>query len=287
MLEIGQIYLEVCGACQKNCVLCAHSGMQLAYPEYQLTIVELKKFIDCTKISGYFFETIAIHGIGEPLLWDHFEEGIDLLKKSRIGGKIAVITNGLLLDKIKDQTWEDIDLLIVSVYPNFSKHDLLQEKKEKYKDKIEVRPITTFKAKPLWGYRNATPCCCVCPGPMVVKDKIFLYCGPPVFDAAKLATIDIVKSNDLYVEIKPNYLETFDKTKIGNLKFCNYCWANADLPLPRYPYGYAPAEREIVFTSLYLRVYTWVLDFVKKFPIVYKALRKINHWRDAPGVSEK
>lgn len=286
MVKFKQICFEVCGACQHDCIYCAHSGMRSVYPDYQLTIDELKKFIDYTKISGYFFESIAIHGIGEPLLWSHFDEGIDILKKSGIGGKILVTTNGLLLNKIKDQTWENIDILGVSVYPAYPMHELLKEKKEKYKDKIEIRMTTTFKSKPIREYHKSIPCFCICQGPMFVKDKIFLYCGPPAFDAAKLAHMDISKSRDLCVELKPNYLDNFDKTKTGNIELCNYCWANASLPLPVYPYGYVPLKQKVVVDTFRIimrrrrmTMYVQVLKFLRNFPVVYELLRKIYRLR--------
>lgn len=276
MIKLENISIEVCGLCQYQCMFCAHNGMISAYQGYQLLMDELKKFIDCTKISGYFFKRIDINGIGEPLLWDHFDQGINLLKKSGIGEKIVVTTNGLLLDKIKDQTWEDIDLLDVSVYPNYPKHDLLKEKKEKYKDKINITLYDAFRAKPTRGYRNKIPCRCVCYGPMFVKDKVFLYCGPPVFDAARLSNIDIFEYRDLYVEIKPDYLESFDETKMGNIELCNYCGANDHISLPTHPHGYIPSKLETVLLPFFMDKCGGLNRFFKKrMPSVYNILRKI------------
>lgn len=275
--------VEVCGSCQNKCIFCTHSGMISAYGEYQLEIKELEKFIDYTKNSGYFFEIMHVHGIGEPLLWNHFDEGMKLLKESDIAGKIIVTTNGLLLDKIRDETWQYIDLLSVSVYPNCPKQSLLKEKKDKYEDKIKIVPSTLFRAKPMRGYHNKIPCYCICHGPMFVKDKIFLYCGPPVFDAAKLSGMDIFQCHDLYVEIKPNYLESFDEKKIGNIKFCNYCCANGNINMPLYPYGYNPSKANFILRCLYLDTYYgFVLKLKesirKRRPGVYIKLKKIKEY---------
>jgi uncharacterized Fe-S cluster-containing radical SAM superfamily enzyme len=157
---------------------------------YQLSLEELGKFIDSTKKSDYFIEELSIHGAGEPLLWDHFEEGIKVLKNSGVIGKIIVTTNGLLLDKIYDETMSSIDMLSVSVYPGYQNYALLNEKKAKYKEKIEINLVSKFIAKPVRKY-SLMPGICSCPGPMFIKDKIFLYCGPPVFDAANLKGVDI------------------------------------------------------------------------------------------------
>lgn len=275
MIKLKIIRIEVCGLCQNQCAFCAHSGMLSAYKGYQLTISELKKFIDCTKISGYYFSRIDMHGIGEPLLWDYFDEGVNLLKKSGIGEKIVVTTNGLLLDKIKDQAWEDIDLLEISIYPDYPQRNLLKDKKEKYKDKIKVNLYTEFRAKPVWKYRNKIPCYCTCYGPMFVKDKIFLYCGPPVFDAAKLSNIDIFKCHDLYVEVKPDYLESFDETRIGNIKLCNYCVANDNISLPTHPHGYVPSKPEIILTAFLMDKCSGLKEFLKKrMTSVYNIFKK-------------
>jgi organic radical activating enzyme len=275
-MKLDIIRIEVCGVCQYQCVFCAHSGMLSAYKGYQLRIDELKKFIDCTKISGYSFKRLDIHGIGEPLLWDHFDEGIELLKQSGIGEKIVVTTNGLLMNKIKDRTWENIDLVEVSIYPKYPKHDMLNEKKEIYKDKIRVYPYAAFRAKPILKYHDKIPCNCLCYGPMFVKEKIFLYCGPPVFDAAKLDNADISKYSDLYVEVKPNYLENYDKTKPGNMELCNYCFANDNISLPTHPYGYTPSKLETILLSFAMDKCSGLNKFFKKrMPNVHAMFRKI------------
>lgn len=283
MKKIESIMVEVCASCQNKCIFCAHNGMISAYGGYQLEIKELEKFIDYTKDSGYFFEIMHVHGIGEPLLWNHFDEGMKLLKKSDIAGKIIVTTNGLLLDKIRDETWQHIDLLSVSVYPDYPKRSLLQEKKDKYKDKIQINLTTLFRAKPIRGYHHKIPCYCICHGPMFVKDKIFLYCGPPVFDAAKLSSMDIFKCRELYVEIKPNYLESFDEEKIGNIKFCNYCCANGNINMPFYPHGYSPSKEKFILTCLSLDAYDNSVvklkeSLKKRMPEVYFKLKKIKKY---------
>lgn len=254
-----------------------------SYKGYQLEIKELEQFIDYTKNSGYFFEIMHVHGMGEPLLWSHFDDGLKLLKESNIAGKIIVTTNGLLLDKIRDQTWQYIDLLSVSLYPDFPKQSLLKEKKDKYKNKIEIVPSTSFRAKPIRGYYNKIPCHCTCHGPMFVKDKVFLYCGPPVFGATKLNGVDIFNCRDLYVEIKPNYLESFDEEKIGSIRFCNYCFANSNINMPLYPHGYSPSKAEFILKCLCLNAYdNFILKFKeslkRSMPLAYMKLKNLKKY---------
>ncbi|MCX5698520.1 MAG: hypothetical protein NTX01_02335 [Candidatus Omnitrophica bacterium] len=276
MMKIKHMKFEVCGSCQNNCVFCAHGGMISEFKGYQLSIEELKNFIDCTRKSDYFIEELSIHGIGEPLLWNHLDEGIKLLKNSGVIGKIILTTNGLLLDKIKDETMRFIDILSVSVYPNYPKGNLLAEKKTRYSDKVEINFITKFMVKPTRRY-NAIPCYCMTCGPMFVKDKIFFYCGPTCFDAAKLRGVDIFKYDDLYTQIQPNYLENFQKKNVGNLEFCNYCWANSNIKRASLPHGAIPSKATVVLMGVFAYFELRMLkDFLKMIlPGFYAGLKKI------------
>lgn len=255
-MKIKQMFLEVCGSCQNKCFYCAHGGMITAYRDYQLSIEELRKFIECTRDSGYSIETMRIHGIGEPLLWKYFDEGIALLKKSGVTKKLIVHSNGILLDRIADETWRYIDGLVVSAYPDYPKYNVLIENieraKVKFKDKIEVVPMSEFIPLPLKRYKNTIPCHCYNYGPMFVKDKVFLHCGPAVFDAAALKGIDIFEWDHQHVSIKDHYMETYDSNKIGNMELCEYCWANSRIIRPSYPHNYRPSRARIIVDSWFI-----------------------------------
>jgi len=274
MKKIKHMKFEVCDACQNKCAFCAHGGMILEYKGYQLSIEELKNFIDCTKKSNYFIEELSIHGIGEPLLWNHFEEGIKLLKNSGVIGKISVTTNGLLLDKINDETMGFIDMLSVSVYPDYPNHVLLKEKKSEYKEKVEINYITKFIAKPIRMY-NKIPCHCLTCGPMFIKDRIFFYCGPTIFDAARLKGVDIFKYNDLYSQIQPGYLDNSDIKNMGNIEFCKYCWANDNNKRAVFPHGVMPSKTRLILMNILACFEFKLKDCLKRLaPGVYAGLKK-------------
>jgi hypothetical protein len=172
------------------------------YKDYQLSLEELENFITLTKESGYYIEELHMHGIGEPLLWKHFDVGIARLKKSGVIDRISLISNGLLLDKIRDETWEYIDSLLVSIYPDFPKREELVKLKELHGDKIILMNSSEFSLKPARRYKGKIPCDCKCSGPMFVKDKIFLHCGPPAFDAAAVKGVDMFSLSGQSVKIK-------------------------------------------------------------------------------------
>jgi len=271
MSIIKQMKFEVVGSCQNHCFSCAHDDMMSTYKGYQLSLEELGHFVDCTRISDYFIEVLYIHGIGEPLLWKHFNEGVKVLKESGFIGKIFVYTNGYLLDRISDEAWAFIDSVVVSLYPNYKNIELLNELKNKYQDKLNIAPVVSFNAKLLKGYKKRIPCFCGCSGPMFVKDKVFRYCGPPVFDAAKLKGINMFDQHDLYLNMIPNYLDNYDEKKIGNMELCNYCWANTNIHLPAYPWGYEPSRAVLTIES-------WFADtFYKILPrAIWTQLNNIN-----------
>jgi hypothetical protein len=251
---IKEFLFEVCGDCQRSCVFCSHGDMASVYKGYQLSIGELEKFIDYTRKSGYFIELLNIHGIGEPLLWEHFEEGIRLLRNSGIIERISVITNGFLLNKIKEETLRAIDSLRISVYPGYPHKELLRAMKQRYKDKIEIMPRNTFRIKPLKRYDRVIPGECFCRGPMFVKDKVFFYCGPPVFGAAKLKGVDILASGDLYTQLKEDYLVGFQEQNIGNLDLCSFCWANNNIKTKFYPLWFRPSKNMLILFNLLINL---------------------------------
>ncbi|MFC1841326.1 hypothetical protein ACFL1N_17295, partial [Thermodesulfobacteriota bacterium] len=183
----------------------------------------LNKFIYYTKKSKYFIEKLEVHGPGEPTLWKNFNEGIKILHKSNVIGKIIVTSNGKSLDRIHNETWNYIDYINVSCYPD------VELNFKKYKSMINILEQGEFKRIPQRRYENTIPCQCACYGPMFLKDKIFFYCGPPVFDAANLMGVNINKDTDLFVPLELNYLDKFKKENIGNLKYCEYCWANMNI----------------------------------------------------------
>jgi hypothetical protein len=53
---------------------------------------------------------------------------------------------------------------------------------------------------------------------MLLDDNMFLYCGPPVFDAVQLLGKDIWELDELYVKVREDYLSELDPTRRGNME---------------------------------------------------------------------
>lgn len=137
-------------------------------------------------------------------------------------------------------------------------------------------PRTRFRTKPKRRYNQAVPGDCFCSGPMFVKDKVFLYCGPPVFGAGKLSNVDVLKSKDLAVNLEINYLNNFDEKNIGNLEFCSYCWANNKIQLQFYPLWFRPSKVALILFNMLVKIKVQVKEFlINNLPGVYKKLKSI------------
>lgn len=235
MRHIPQMKLEVRSMCQYDCEMCAHGEQRKLLKKYELSLEDLQRFLDATRDSGYFVDNIRIHGPGEPLLWHHFNEGVQMLKASGVVGTVFVATNGLLLHKISEEAWACIDEMRVSVYGPFDRFDILDEAKARYPDKVHVNKAEEFRILPPPGAEAPIPCACWCDGPMLLGDRLFLYCGPPVFAAAKDMGRDAMEDPELSVTVGPNYLDAVDPTKFGNLEYCKRCWANGNFQLETAP----------------------------------------------------
>lgn len=227
MLTIYEFKLEVSSPCQNDCELCAHADLMRHVRGYQLSLEQLDRFLFYTERSNYFIRSLSLHGPGEPFLWKHLNEGLRRLKRSPAIGWMTMVTNGLLLDRITDDSVACLDRLFVSVYANFNKHALLEEFRAKYGNKIALWDGTHF-----WEHTSekshTVPATggCNCFGPMLFNDTIFPYCGPPVFGAAKAKGVDVMAEPHLSVPIGMNYMDSYNARLMGRMDICRYCWAN-------------------------------------------------------------
>src|ERR1051325_10059006 len=186
MLTIFEFKLEVSSPCQNDCELCAHADLMRHIKGYQLSLEKLDRFLFYTERSNYFIRSLSIHGPGEPFLWRDMNEGLLMLKRSKAIGWVTMVTNGLLLDRISDEAMGCLDRLFVSVYANYNRHEVF----ERFHAKHGAR-MSLWNGSHFWEHAGdptqTAPAAggCNCSGPMLYDDKIFLYCGPPVFGAAK------------------------------------------------------------------------------------------------------
>jgi len=225
--RIPMMRLEVRSACQYDCEMCAHGHQRKRFKDYELSLEQLERFLNVTRESGYVIGNMRIHGPGEPLLWHHFNEGVRMLKASGVVESVFVASNGLLLHKIEEATWDSLDELRISVYSDFNRQKTLEECQGKYGDKISLSPMDNFVVLPKGIEDEAPiPCQCMCDGPMLLGDRLFYYCGPPVFGAGHIMGRDVMEDPKLSVPIERGYMENYDRSLLGNMDYCKFCWAN-------------------------------------------------------------
>src|ERR1051325_9255359 len=218
MLTIFEFKLEVSSPCQNDCELCAHADLMRHIKGYQLSLEKLDRFLFYTERSNYFIRSLSIHGPGEPFLWRDMNEGLKMLKRSKAIGWVTMVTNGLLLDRITDDAMRCLDRLFVSVYANYNRETVLTDFRAKWGEKVSLWDGTYF-----WehsGNPKATAPAtggCNCVGPMLYDDKIFPYCGPPVFGAAKNKGVEVLSIPNLWVPLGLNYMASYRQQLVGRM----------------------------------------------------------------------
>jgi hypothetical protein len=220
-----RICLEVCSDCQYDCLNCGHGSFRSVYKNYHMSIDELNRFLYYTKKSNYHIRDVYLHGPGEPTLWKNLNEGLKILYESPVVGNVYIVTNGVSLNRIKEETFQYIYIVLIAVYPDAKENDLITHLCQEFPEKIKFHVESQFLSHPTKEYPNSIPCRCICPFPSVIDNKIF-YCSPAIFDAAKAKGVDIFDCHEVYSELKENYLHN---VSVGNFDLCKYCLLNSGI----------------------------------------------------------
>lgn len=125
------IELLVADHCNLSCRSCNHASPVMekwfAKPE---TI-----FKDYSILAKYYRPRFVKVLGGEPLLHKNLIEILNAIRVSKISDYIMLITNGILLHKMSDNIWSEVDEVEVSLYPDTSLElDALDQLKKKAKD---------------------------------------------------------------------------------------------------------------------------------------------------------
>lgn len=227
---ISRMFFEVCGACQNNCAECQHKEMRRRYPDYQLDIPSLMRFIDVTRESNYEIRNLLINGIGEPLMWQHFNEGVRLLHASGVVLKIHLYTNGQAIETIEPETWKCIESVHVNAYTSIHKDrntpESLLKAGYQWGDKIKAYWVGGFRKSVIDRHPETLPCLCESPGPMYCDGRIWPWCGPVLFDACAIAgTVPMAHS----VPCEVGYVDMYSERMQGTFGECDCCNANSTL----------------------------------------------------------
>jgi hypothetical protein len=184
---------------------------------YQMSMNEINEFIDVCNISGYIFD-ITLSG-GEPLLWINLNEGLSKLKQSTICNSIKIFTNALKIDKLNDNTIENVNEIRISEYGDNLKN--INTLKQKYHDKIRTVKRTEFWPNPKEPILNSTPAECMNPEFMLVDGNI--YACPHSASIANGAKLSIALSSPLQI----NFLKKMNEIRLNQEHdVCSRCISN-------------------------------------------------------------
>ena len=225
---INRIFLEVCSLCQYGCKFCTHEEMKKIYKGYSLTLEELDRFLYYTKKSRYYLREVCLHGPGEPTLWEHLNEGIKILYDSDVVGGISIVSNGVSIENIKEETVEYMYKIHISDYPCSKENERLISLQKRFPEKISINDRKIFKEFLDRAHLGTIPCECICHFPALIGDKVF-FCGGGAFSAAALKGVSIFDCHEVYSYIGENYLKDFEQCDIRNYDLCQYCSYNKSI----------------------------------------------------------
>jgi len=216
---IDDFNIVVCSKSNKSYNFRGRFDIDKYNPNYQLSLEDLKTFLDCTKRSNYYINNVTID-CGEPLLWDNFNSGVVLIKESKCVGSITISSDGEGLGKISKKAWKAIDTLSLNISPAFSQQNLLDRLRMSYPLKFNIVYYEYYR-KYTKEMSPTTPCNCVNSGPTLYNKRVYLHCGIEVLNTASNLSLKGLSS-----PLKENYLENRDDSKVGNLEHCRFCTSN-------------------------------------------------------------
>lgn len=95
--------------CQLNCGYCCFKKTERNSDE--LSIRDFKKMVDV--LTKYGLKALELSGGGDPLLWSHFTPAVEYAHSK--GLKLSLVTNGLALERVAQETLSKFTWIRVSV----------------------------------------------------------------------------------------------------------------------------------------------------------------------------
>lgn len=112
-IRAPNLELSVARHCNLACAGCSHLSPILAPELVDVNALEA----DLTRLAtAYHAQTVKLMG-GEPLLHPRLDDVIAAVRRSGVGERITLCTNGVLLSKMSDDLWRSLDAVAISRYP--------------------------------------------------------------------------------------------------------------------------------------------------------------------------
>lgn len=213
------ISLYVTSKCQLNCEHCIMMNLMKDHRSYQMSLDEVRLFIDASEKSGYKFN-IVLTG-GEPLVWRNLKEGLRLLRASKACGRITMFSNAMYIESVDQELVGLLDSIRISRYRDNGENIITL--KERFSDKVSLDEVDRqeFWANPTEAVPNALPVNCLNPELMLYDHQVFACPHSKSIAIGNGSTIKL--SNPLEIgfikglaDIKTTY----------HTEVCNYCISN-------------------------------------------------------------
>jgi len=148
-IQLSAVEINVIEQCNLRCKGCDHAMGII--PKRQISSSDILADVEeAAKIMHT--RTVRIIG-GEPLLHPELPRILRDVKKACIADTLELWTNGVLLNKMTTDAWENVDGVIISKYPNKNynwDYSLLNEYANKYNAWFHVRNCNHFT----WSSRS-------------------------------------------------------------------------------------------------------------------------------------
>jgi len=144
MIYINNLESDITDHCNLKCENCSHHSPFIKKGEYDVEEFERDIKAFSKYVNSEWYKLLG----GEPLLNKKLQLYIDTIKRYNISKKIAIFTNGVLLEKVDKQVLESVDCISVSVYPTRYKADIqaiVRELQSQIKTTFLVNEVNTFE----------------------------------------------------------------------------------------------------------------------------------------------
>lgn len=152
-----EIALYVTSVCRRRCEQCIMRHFIRRYPNYQMSLEELRALLRVSGESGYTFDFVLTGG--EPLHWRHLKEGLELLRQSKVCRRIEVFSNADNFLAVDDEVMRCVDKLRLSEYGDNGSG--VQRLKRRYRSQVRLVDRKAFWVTPTSSVPGTLPARCL------------------------------------------------------------------------------------------------------------------------------
>lgn len=144
-IQIKNLELNIAHHCNLSCRRCSH--LSPAANKYFMPPEQILKDLG---LLAKYCQTRQVRLLGgEPLLHPELLQVIEAVRESGIGGIIRVVTNGILLNKMPELFWENVDQVQICLYPGVGiapqQLKLFQQRATNFNVKLIIKYVNSFR----------------------------------------------------------------------------------------------------------------------------------------------